>query len=146
MKAYEDDDNGGVKVGGSVKATFEIGRNSKDCGGIGICTKKGVQTSVEIKVEEIKITNKSTQNALDRSEIDNSQLNVVLINNIDNVLLYTDEANKIAMNEYMNSDLFIIEEDVYLTIDNINLKEYKVTKGNYEYKYDEARGLYYLEL
>ena len=57
-----------------------------------------------------------------------------------------DEANKVAINKYMSSDKFIIEENVNLTINNINLKEYQINEGAYDFIYDVSRGLYYIKL
>lgn len=121
-----------------VKATFEIGRNSKNCNGLGICTKKTIKVEISIKVET-KLTSS-------RSGLKNNQFyGIIIPQDLDTIRVYMTKENVDAIKKFTKNEDFIVDEDFLLNDDYLNLSNYVIKKGKYNYIFAEEYNAYYLE-
>src|SRR5690554_434215 len=109
-----------------VEATFEIGRNSRDCGGFGICTKKPVKVKVTIKVENQRAFNSNLGMTEDGK-----------------LLMVVDEDNIRVIEAQMKSKKLIIEEDFILEERELGIDRYIIKVGEYKFEFDEDSKKYY---
>lgn len=132
----------GVEV--TVGATIDIGRNSTgNCSRFGLCTSR-IKVTVKIKEVVCSRSNRTVNEFLKRDLLKDNQFNSFVFNNSGALRVYIDINNLKAIKQYMNSDVFIVEEDYIFNDEITGIKEYLVKTGEYEYNYDEEKDLYFV--
>ena len=120
----------------SVEATFEIGRNSKNCKKFGICTKKKVKIKITIERKSIEKSQGATQ--------ENEFVTIFNKQKDGSVYFYLTPQTVESMKDYMQSDVFIVEEDYVLDQKEINIENHIIKVGEYKYNFDTELKMYYL--
>lgn len=128
-----------------VGFTVDIGRNSTgNCSRFGLCTQR-TKVTIKIKIKDLSRKMPEVQNALNREGLNEKQFNTLPYYDGSVLFYYLDEINVNAIKRYTSSDKFIVEEDYNLTDENVGVRNYKISKGEYEYVYDKEKDLYYLK-
>lgn len=134
----------------SASAIFEIGRNSKGCRKLGICTKKPPKLKLEVKLEprssgDFNEIDEKIKKAFERLDLNENEFNTFVKYDGDNVFFYLDDANYNAILSYTGKTDYIVEEDFTFSFEEILLTEFTVKNDNYLIDYDNFLGLYFIK-
>ena len=124
--------------------SFTIGRNSRNCFRVGVCTVKPIKVTVAIKrLTNSTVTKSDLVTILERESLSNREFNSLVIYDSKNLTLFTDQKNLDIISKEMDGIEYIIEED-YNYIDEENSVNYTMKAGKYPILFDSAKELYYI--